>query len=283
MSLGSFAKYNINWYQLPATKKIMDKIKRDVEMAHGEALEILKKHAYMAKICGLRFGSTIVLYYSSIFIYERIVPTNESRLRRFPISTEYLILGEKCRLLPFLHINISVIIGITIFTGTEMLTILCLKHAIALSEVTSCYVKETIFRNSKYQCDERTRKDIAKAVIAHKRGLEYIQEIQDHTAFTYAVLLLFAVSSLAINLFRFALHSHLSKRETPESKILFIFQLSASLSKSFSSEFEEKPAIAITTFPWQCKHSITERYSESVPEEILPMISVSTTTGTILL
>ncbi|KOX80655.1 hypothetical protein WN51_05510, partial [Melipona quadrifasciata] len=65
-----------------------------------------------------------------------IVPTNESRLRRFPISTEYLILEEKCRLLPFLHLNISMIIGGTIFTGTEMLTILCLKHAVGLSEIT---------------------------------------------------------------------------------------------------------------------------------------------------
>ncbi|KOX80656.1 hypothetical protein WN51_05511 [Melipona quadrifasciata] len=56
MSLGSFARYNINWYQLPAMKKLMDKIKRDMEMGHDEALEILKKHAYMAKIYGLRFG-----------------------------------------------------------------------------------------------------------------------------------------------------------------------------------------------------------------------------------
>ncbi|KOX80654.1 hypothetical protein WN51_05509 [Melipona quadrifasciata] len=56
MSLGCFARYNINWYQLPATKKLMDKIKRDVDMGQGEALEIMKKHAYMAKIYGLRFG-----------------------------------------------------------------------------------------------------------------------------------------------------------------------------------------------------------------------------------
>ena len=34
----------------------MDKIKRDMEMEHGEALQIMKKHAYMAKIYGLRFG-----------------------------------------------------------------------------------------------------------------------------------------------------------------------------------------------------------------------------------
>ncbi|KAK1134981.1 hypothetical protein K0M31_007747 [Melipona bicolor] len=179
MSLGAFARYNINWFQLPSAKRFMDKIKRDVEMGHGEALEIMKKHAYMAKIYGLRFGSVFyltlsigVLYYTSIFIYERIVPTNETRLRRLPITTEYLILEEKCRLLTFLHMNVSSILFVTIFVGTETLTILYFEHAISLSEITSYYVRETIFRNSKYQCDDRTRRDIAKAVVAHKRGLE---------------------------------------------------------------------------------------------------------------
>ena len=40
--------------------------------------------------------------------------------------------------------------------------------------IFSYYVRKTIFRNSKYQCDDRTRNDIAKAVIAHKRGLESV-------------------------------------------------------------------------------------------------------------
>ena len=34
----------------------MDKIRRDMEMEHGEPLEIMKKHAYMGKVYGLRFG-----------------------------------------------------------------------------------------------------------------------------------------------------------------------------------------------------------------------------------
>ena len=34
----------------------MDKIRRDMEMEHGEALEIMKKHANMGKVYGLRFG-----------------------------------------------------------------------------------------------------------------------------------------------------------------------------------------------------------------------------------
>ncbi|KAK1134982.1 hypothetical protein K0M31_007748 [Melipona bicolor] len=210
MSLGAFARYNINWFQLPAAKRFMDKIKRDVEMGHGDSLEIMKKHAYMAKIYGLRFGSVFylslsigVFYYTSVFIYERIVPTNETRLKTFPITTEYLILEEKCRLLTFLHMNFSMILFVTIFVGTETLSILYLEHAISLSEITSYYVRETIFRNSKYQSDDRTRRDIAKAVIAHNRGLEYIQEFQDNNAFAYALLLVFAVTSLAINLFRF--------------------------------------------------------------------------------
>ena len=38
----------------------------------------------------------------------------------------------------------------------------------------SYYVRQTISRNSKYQCDDRTRRDIAKAVTAHKRGLELV-------------------------------------------------------------------------------------------------------------
>ncbi|CAD1468081.1 unnamed protein product, partial [Heterotrigona itama] len=120
MSLGSFARYNINWYQLPTAKKFMDKIKRDMEMEHGEALQIMKKHAYMAKVYGIRFGCKqhlwknttliVLLYYSSIHIYERIVPTNGTRLKKFPISTDYLILEEKYHLLTFLHMNFSMII-----------------------------------------------------------------------------------------------------------------------------------------------------------------------------
>ncbi|KAK1134983.1 hypothetical protein K0M31_007749 [Melipona bicolor] len=56
MSLGAFARYNINWFQLPAAKRFMDKIKRDVEMGHGKAVEIVQKHTYMGRVNGLRFG-----------------------------------------------------------------------------------------------------------------------------------------------------------------------------------------------------------------------------------
>ena len=110
----------------------------------------------------------------------------------------------------------------------EYIYTLVTKKFIHYAGIFSYYVRETIFKNSKYQCDDRTRGDIAKAVIAHKRGLEsvllrnshisfftissfnsiiicsrrFIKEVQDNNAFTYAVLLLFAVTSLAINLFR---------------------------------------------------------------------------------
>ena len=38
----------------------------------------------------------------------------------------------------------------------------------------SYYVRKTISRSSKYQCDDRTRKDIVKAVTAHNKGLESV-------------------------------------------------------------------------------------------------------------
>ncbi|CAD1472330.1 unnamed protein product, partial [Heterotrigona itama] len=126
-------------------KKFMDKVRRDMEVEQGEALQIMKKHAYMAKVYGLRFGCKrhlwknttpyALLYHTSLFVYDKIVPTNGSRLERFPISTDYLILDDKYHLLPFLHMNFSLIILITIFAGTETLAILVLKHAASLSEV----------------------------------------------------------------------------------------------------------------------------------------------------
>ena len=59
------------------------------------------------------------------------------------------------------------------FTRQYIYTFVTKKY-IHYAGIFSYYVRKTIFRNSKYECDDRTRSDIAKAVIAHNRGLESV-------------------------------------------------------------------------------------------------------------
>ena len=49
-----------------------------------------------------------------------------------------------------------------------------MKKFVHNAAIFSYYVRKTIVINSKYQCDDRTRRDIAKAVTTHKRGLESV-------------------------------------------------------------------------------------------------------------
>ncbi|XP_061929462.1 uncharacterized protein LOC133665931 isoform X4 [Apis cerana] len=108
----------------------------------------------------------ILFCHMSTCLLDKIQPLNETRLKKFPILTEYSILDEKYFLFTTIYLYISLLLLITIFVATESLMILWLQHAASLCEIT-----------------------------------RFLQDARDYNVITYCILLIFAITSLGINLF----------------------------------------------------------------------------------
>ncbi|XP_031370546.1 uncharacterized protein LOC102677136 isoform X2 [Apis dorsata] len=108
----------------------------------------------------------MVFCHMSTCILDKILPLNETRLKKFPILTEYSIFDEKYFSFTVIYLYISLLLIITIFVATESLMILWLQHAASLCEIT-----------------------------------RFLQDTRDYNAITYCILLIFAIISLGINLF----------------------------------------------------------------------------------
>ncbi|XP_050574988.1 uncharacterized protein LOC126914701 isoform X2 [Bombus affinis] len=227
MSFSYFVRYNINWYQLPTAKKMMDKIKEDLETKNGEVLQIMKDHASIGRRYGIRLSliiyvslTFVILYPLLICIQDKSTSLNQICFTRFYIATEYLMLEEKCFLLTVLHSYLSTVIFVTVFLATESLVIMWLQHAVSLCKITSYYVKRATLRNAKNHFDRRTKEDIAKVVFAQSRSVQFFQELQGNNVLTYGVILACVIISLGINLFCLS-QSLLSLSEIEEEAITY--------------------------------------------------------------
>lgn len=89
-------------------------------------------------ITAIFYSSIIIIVFCHIStcILDKILPLNETRLKKFPILTEYSILDEKYFSLTVIYLYISLLLIITIFVATESLMILWLQHAASLCEIT---------------------------------------------------------------------------------------------------------------------------------------------------
>ncbi|XP_061929459.1 uncharacterized protein LOC133665931 isoform X1 [Apis cerana] len=143
----------------------------------------------------------ILFCHMSTCLLDKIQPLNETRLKKFPILTEYSILDEKYFLFTTIYLYISLLLLITIFVATESLMILWLQHAASLCEITSFFVQNATLKSSKDHFDNNIKKYIIKAVITHRRVIQFLQDARDYNVITYCILLIFAITSLGINLF----------------------------------------------------------------------------------
>ncbi|XP_031370545.1 uncharacterized protein LOC102677136 isoform X1 [Apis dorsata] len=143
----------------------------------------------------------MVFCHMSTCILDKILPLNETRLKKFPILTEYSIFDEKYFSFTVIYLYISLLLIITIFVATESLMILWLQHAASLCEITSFFVQNATLKSSKDHFDNNIKKYIIKAAITHRRVIQFLQDTRDYNAITYCILLIFAIISLGINLF----------------------------------------------------------------------------------
>lgn len=77
----------------------------------------------------------MVFCHMSTCILDKILPSNETHLKKFPILMEYSILDEKYFLFTVIYLYVSLLLIITIFVATESLIILWLQHAASLCEI----------------------------------------------------------------------------------------------------------------------------------------------------
>ncbi|XP_031772784.1 uncharacterized protein LOC105735644 isoform X1 [Apis florea] len=115
---------------------------------------------------------------------------------------EYSILDEKYFLFTVIYLYVSLLLIITIFVATESLMILWLQHAASLCEIISFFIQNATLKSSKDHFDNNIKRYIIKAVIIHRRVIQFLQDIRDYNAITYCVLLILAITSLGINFFR---------------------------------------------------------------------------------
>ncbi|XP_043580607.1 uncharacterized protein LOC122566840 isoform X2 [Bombus pyrosoma] len=238
-SFSYFIRYNINWYQLPTTKKMMDTIKEDLQTKNSEVLQIMKDHASMGRRYGIQLSlilylslTFMILYPLLICIRDKNIPLNQICFTRFYVATEYLMLEEKCLLLTVLHSYLSTVIFVATFLGTESLAIMWLQHAVSLCKITSYYVRKAILKNGKDHFDRSTKGDITKVIFAQSRAVQFFQQLQDNNTLTYGVILVCTIISLGINLFCLS-QSLLPLSEIEEETITYCLFIICQLSFMF--------------------------------------------------
>ncbi|XP_076379344.1 uncharacterized protein LOC117218888 isoform X2 [Megalopta genalis] len=165
ISLGSVVKFNAFLFMTSAIKQLMESIQAKWNTTHKDTLEILERRATLGKQQGAIYA--------------------------------------------IIHQCISFFLITTIYVATETLFIMWLQHSISLYEIVCYNIEKGIAAAPSYITEKLMntyRSDyIAKAVNYHADAKVFMMFLKGKVVFSYAVLLLFAVVSLSINLFRLSI------------------------------------------------------------------------------
>ncbi|XP_019696762.1 uncharacterized protein LOC105182721 [Harpegnathos saltator] len=153
------------------------------------------------------FGYVVMLYLPTFL--DLVYPLNESRPKKLPILSEYFFLDEQDYYYPLLvHQSMVIALGITIVIVTETMNMVCIQHGCGLFEITSYRLKH-VFDNeifpsdlSDYEKYSIIHSKIIKAVMIHKRTIEFLDYFKSTFNPSYMILLILGVASITINLFR---------------------------------------------------------------------------------
>ncbi|XP_076656417.1 uncharacterized protein LOC143361047 isoform X2 [Halictus rubicundus] len=236
MILGSIVKFNSIMTKIGTIRIVMDSIKSKWNTRHEDTLKILEKRAILGKQQGAIYA--IFIYPSSLLLmvfrtasYVLLVtaPPNSNLTDPFPVVTDYLIDEEKYFFLIIVHQNLTFFFMATIYVATETLFIMWLQHSIGLLELASYHIEKGISERpahiSEKLMDAYRMKCLATAVTYHKDAKAFLMYMKKKFSFSYAVLLVFAVISLAINFFR--LSTAICKTHDIEEMVLsFLFSTS---------------------------------------------------------
>ncbi|XP_076378869.1 uncharacterized protein LOC143259620 isoform X8 [Megalopta genalis] len=177
MVLGSVVKFNAFLFLTSAIRQMTDSVKNMWNTTHKDTLEILERRAILGKQQGAIYA-----------------------------MTDYLVEEQTYLLYIVIHQSLSFFFIGTIYVATETLFIMWLQHTISMYELFSYFIqKATVARPShvsKKLMDTYRKNCLASAVIYHTEAKVFMSFLKTELSFSYAVLLVFAVVSLSINLFR---------------------------------------------------------------------------------
>ncbi|XP_025075144.1 uncharacterized protein LOC112552918 [Pogonomyrmex barbatus] len=143
-SLAYFLKYSTFYIQShKQIRQLMEYIRNDWNALQNEQeINIIRKYAvsakrYMYAFVGVSYPGTIGFLLISLLpdILDIIVPLNESRTRHLPFMVEYFLNEQKYFYLLFLHIAVTVILGITTVIATEALMLAYVYHICGMFKV----------------------------------------------------------------------------------------------------------------------------------------------------
>ncbi|XP_076378867.1 uncharacterized protein LOC143259620 isoform X6 [Megalopta genalis] len=158
-------------------RQMTDSVKNMWNTTHKDTLEILERRAILGKQQGAIYA-----------------------------MTDYLVEEQTYLLYIVIHQSLSFFFIGTIYVATETLFIMWLQHTISMYELFSYFIqKATVARPShvsKKLMDTYRKNCLASAVIYHTEAKVFMSFLKTELSFSYAVLLVFAVVSLSINLFR---------------------------------------------------------------------------------
>ncbi|XP_076378864.1 uncharacterized protein LOC143259620 isoform X3 [Megalopta genalis] len=168
-------------------RQMTDSVKNMWNTTHKDTLEILERRAILGKQQGAIYATS-------------------TEVITFPLVTDYLVEEQTYLLYIVIHQSLSFFFIGTIYVATETLFIMWLQHTISMYELFSYFIqKATVARPShvsKKLMDTYRKNCLASAVIYHTEAKVFMSFLKTELSFSYAVLLVFAVVSLSINLFR---------------------------------------------------------------------------------
>ncbi|XP_076283518.1 uncharacterized protein LOC143210508 [Lasioglossum baleicum] len=213
IATGNLSKFNSFWKNGAAVRYLMNSVIDTWSTAHGDTLEILERRAKLGRSQAVFF--TIFLYPAAVILilcrtasYVMVVtaPPEANVTDPFPLLTDYFVPQEKYYTLKVLHQNFSIFLIGTIPSGTETLYIMWLQHSISLFELASYYFEKGIgdrpSTTSTKEMEVYRHECVACAIRYQNEGYDFVTYLKDTFTFSYAFLILNAVVTLAMNLFR---------------------------------------------------------------------------------
>ncbi|KAL6264351.1 hypothetical protein P5V15_004463 [Pogonomyrmex californicus] len=212
-SLVYFLKYSTFYIQSHKIRQLMEYIRNDWNALQNEQeINIIRKYAvsakrYMYAFVGVSYPGTIGFLLISLLpdILDIIVPLNESRTRHLPFMVEYFLNEQKYFYLLFLHIAVTVILGITTVIATEALMLAYVYHICGMFKVIRYRIERAL--NASTSISPMLRENmihikIIDAIEIHQRTIEFFEYLSSTFSLSYFILMVLGVISLSLNLFR---------------------------------------------------------------------------------
>ncbi|XP_076657760.1 uncharacterized protein LOC143361930 [Halictus rubicundus] len=236
MTLGSVVKFNAFMTKMGTIRIIMDSVKNRWKTPHQDTIDILRRRAILGKEQGIIYAVFIypsalllVVFRTSSYILLVTAPPNSNLTDPFPFMTDYLIDEEKYFFLIIVHQNITFFVIATIYVATETVFIMWVQHSIGLYELASYYIEKGISERPSHMSEklmDAYRKEcLATAVNYHNQARTFVLYVKSTFSFSYSVLLVVAVVSLAINFFRLSIAIN-ETHDIAEMVLSFLFSMS---------------------------------------------------------